>query len=262
MRQSLGTTGSRNQRPEDERDQVQRRHRPRNQRRRGQDRGPHRRDVQRDVDFGGGVIGLALNLEETEVGAIILGDYTGIKEGAGGPHHRQAALSAGRQGAARPRGQCPRRARSTAKGRSRPKQLIRSRRSPPASSGAGPSASRCRPASWPIDAMIPIGRGQRELIIGDRSTGKTTICIDTMINNARLNKAAEEGRRQGVSPALLDLRGHRPEAVQHRPRRLRALEEAGAHALHDRRRRRRLRFRHQPVPRALRRLRHGRMVHG
>ena len=42
-----------------------------------------------------------------------------------------------------------------------------------------------------IDAMIPIGRGQRELIIGDRSTGKTTICIDTIINQARLNKAAE-----------------------------------------------------------------------
>src|ERR1700758_3119040 len=42
-----------------------------------------------------------------------------------------------------------------------------------------------------IDAMIPIGRGQRELIIGDRSTGKTTICIDTIISQARLNKAAE-----------------------------------------------------------------------
>jgi F-type H+-transporting ATPase subunit alpha len=43
----------------------------------------------------------------------------------------------------------------------------------------------------PIDAMIPIGRGQRELIIGDRGTGKTTICIDTIISQARLNKAAE-----------------------------------------------------------------------
>ncbi len=42
-----------------------------------------------------------------------------------------------------------------------------------------------------IDAMIPIGRGQRELIIGDRGTGKTTICIDTIISQARLNKAAE-----------------------------------------------------------------------
>src|SRR5207247_5350375 len=42
-----------------------------------------------------------------------------------------------------------------------------------------------------VDAMIPIGRGQRELIISDRSTGKTTIGIDTMINQARANKAAE-----------------------------------------------------------------------
>src|SRR5207245_8808143 len=41
-----------------------------------------------------------------------------------------------------------------------------------------------------IDAMIPIGRGQRELIIGDRATGKTTIAIDTIISQARLNKAA------------------------------------------------------------------------
>src|SRR6185503_5177112 len=43
-----------------------------------------------------------------------------------------------------------------------------------------------------IDAMIPIGRGQRELIIGDRSTGKTTLGIDTIINQARINRAAEQ----------------------------------------------------------------------
>ncbi len=42
-----------------------------------------------------------------------------------------------------------------------------------------------------IDAMVPIGRGQRELIIGDRGTGKTTIGVDAMINQARINKAAE-----------------------------------------------------------------------
>src|SRR6186713_1611839 len=51
-----------------------------------------------------------------------------------------------------------------------------------------------------IDAMIPIGRGQRELIIGDRSTGKTTICIDTMISQARLNKAAEEAGDTAYRP--------------------------------------------------------------
>jgi F-type H+/Na+-transporting ATPase subunit alpha len=52
----------------------------------------------------------------------------------------------------------------------------------------------------PIDAMIPIGRGQRELIIGDRATGKTTICIDTMINQARLNKAAEVAADKDYRP--------------------------------------------------------------
>src|SRR5262249_28780027 len=51
-----------------------------------------------------------------------------------------------------------------------------------------------------IDAMIPIGRGQRELIIGDRSTGKTTICIDTIINQARMNKAAEAAGDKDYRP--------------------------------------------------------------
>ena len=51
-----------------------------------------------------------------------------------------------------------------------------------------------------IDAMIPIGRGQRELIIGDRATGKTTICIDTIISQARLNKAAEAAGDKDYRP--------------------------------------------------------------
>jgi F-type H+-transporting ATPase subunit alpha len=51
-----------------------------------------------------------------------------------------------------------------------------------------------------IDAMIPIGRGQRELIIGDRSTGKTTIGIDTIINNARLNLAAQQAGDTNYRP--------------------------------------------------------------
>jgi F0F1-type ATP synthase alpha subunit len=51
-----------------------------------------------------------------------------------------------------------------------------------------------------IDAMIPIGRGQRELIIGDRSTGKTTIGVDTMINQARINKVGRESGEKGFRP--------------------------------------------------------------
>jgi F-type H+-transporting ATPase subunit alpha len=51
-----------------------------------------------------------------------------------------------------------------------------------------------------VDAMIPIGRGQRELIIGDRSTGKTTICVDTIISQARLNRAAEAAKDASYRP--------------------------------------------------------------
>ena len=51
-----------------------------------------------------------------------------------------------------------------------------------------------------IDAMIPIGRGQRELIIGDRSTGKTTIGIDAIINQSRMNKAAEAAGDKNYRP--------------------------------------------------------------
>jgi F-type H+-transporting ATPase subunit alpha len=51
-----------------------------------------------------------------------------------------------------------------------------------------------------IDAMIPIGRGQRELIIADRSTGKTTICMDTMISQARLNNAAQTAGDKDYRP--------------------------------------------------------------
>ena len=51
-----------------------------------------------------------------------------------------------------------------------------------------------------IDAMVPIGRGQRQLIIGDRSTGKTTICVDTIISQARLNNAAEAAGDKNYRP--------------------------------------------------------------
>jgi F-type H+-transporting ATPase subunit alpha len=46
----------------------------------------------------------------------------------------------------------------------------------------------------PIDAMVPIGRGQRELIIGDRQTGKTAVAIDTILNQKRWNDGQDEER--------------------------------------------------------------------
>jgi F-type H+/Na+-transporting ATPase subunit alpha len=142
------------------------------------------------IDLGNGVTGLALNLDETEVGVVILGDYTQLKEG----------------GEARTTGkllQVP--VGKSLLGRvvnllGEPidgKGPIKSDKTYPVEKTA-PGIIRRRSVNqpvqtgiMPIDAMIPIGRGQRELIIGDRGTGKTTICIDTIISQARLNKAAE-----------------------------------------------------------------------
>ncbi len=151
------------------------------------------------IDFGNGIMGQALNLEETEVGAIILGDYTQIREGS--------------------------EVRTTGKllqvpvGKEMLGRVVNALGQPV--DGKGPISAKAaypvekiapgiikrRSVSQPVqtgiaavDAMIPIGRGQRELIIGDRSTGKTTICIDTIINQARLNKAAEASGEKGFRP--------------------------------------------------------------
>src|SRR5213083_995401 len=142
------------------------------------------------IDLGNGVTGLVLNLEETEVGVIILGDYTQLKEGS-------EARSTGRLL------QVP--VCKSLLGRvvnvlGQPldgKGPIKSDITYPVEKIA-PGIMRRRSVDQPvqtgimaIDAMIPIGRGQRELIIGDRATGKTTICIDTIISQAELNNAAE-----------------------------------------------------------------------
>jgi len=95
------------------------------------------------LDFGHGLIGLALNLEETEVGAIILGDYTGIKEGD--EVRTTGKLSARASWAV---SSTPWASRWTARARSRQPLSIPWKKSRPASSSANPSASRCRPASW------------------------------------------------------------------------------------------------------------------
>src|SRR5947209_11678294 len=142
------------------------------------------------LDFGNGVIGLALNLEETEVGAIILGDYTSIKEG-------QEVRTTGKL-------------LQVPAGKGLLGRVVNALGHPVDGKGPvksdvaypvekiAPGIIKRRSVSQPvqtgimaIDAMIPIGRGQRELIIGDRSTGKTTIGVDTIINQARLNRAAE-----------------------------------------------------------------------
>ena len=102
------------------------------------------------LDFGNGITGLALNLEETEVGAIILGDYTGIKEGQEvrtTGKLLQVPVGKGLLGrVVNTLGQ-PLDGKGPDQDGHGP---IRWRKLRPASSGANRSASRCRPASWPL----------------------------------------------------------------------------------------------------------------
>ncbi|HXY24133.1 MAG TPA: F0F1 ATP synthase subunit alpha [Candidatus Acidoferrum sp.] len=142
------------------------------------------------LDLGHGVTGLALDLGETEVGVIILGDYTHLQEGdevRGTGRLLEVPVGKGLLG----------RVVNTLGEPLDGKGDIESDTAYPVEKIA-PGIIRRSPVNQPvqtgimsIDAMIPIGRGQRELIIGDRSTGKTTLCIDTIINQARLNKRAE-----------------------------------------------------------------------
>ena len=151
------------------------------------------------LDFGNGVTGLALNLEETEVGAIILGDFTGIHEG-------QEVKATGKLLQV-PVGKSLLGRVTNALGQAIDgKGDIQGDTTYPVEKIA-PGIVRRKSVDQPlqtgilaIDAMIPIGRGQRELIIGDRSTGKTTIGIDAIINQSRMNKAAEAAGDQDYRP--------------------------------------------------------------
>lgn len=143
------------------------------------------------VDFGGGVIGIALNLGTDEVGCILLGDASTIKEG-GEARTTGKLLSVpvgmgllGRvvDALGRP---------LDGKGEIAAEDYFPVEKIAP---GILPRKSVNQPLQTGIlevDAMLPIGRGQRELIIGDRSTGKTSIALDAIINQARINDANKD----------------------------------------------------------------------
>ena len=149
------------------------------------------------IKFPGGLYGIALNLEETEVGAILLGEDKGIVEGMEvETTGRLLSVPVGKELLGRVLntlgepidGKGPVGATATYPvEKIAPGIIKRQSVSQPMTTGI-----------MAIDAMIPIGRGQRELIIGDRATGKTTIAIDTIINNARINKANEG--KEGFRP--------------------------------------------------------------
>jgi F-type H+-transporting ATPase subunit alpha len=139
------------------------------------------------VSFPGGAIGIALNLEEDEVGCVILGDISQLKEGDEvqttgkllSVPVGKALLGRAVDALGQPvDGKGPIDAKeSYPVERIAPGIIVRKSVSQPLFTGI-----------MAIDSMIPIGRGQRELIIGDRGTGKTTIAIDTIINQAKINK--------------------------------------------------------------------------
>jgi hypothetical protein len=104
-----------------------------------------------------------------------------------------------------------------------------------------------------IDALVPVGRGQRELIIGDRQTGKTAVAIDTFINQKGPTRAPMK------EEALLHLRRHRPEAFDRRADRPPARRKRRDGIFH-RRRRDRVGTRPAAVPRALHRRDDGRIL--
>ncbi|KKS79437.1 MAG: ATP synthase subunit alpha [Parcubacteria group bacterium GW2011_GWD1_42_9] len=138
------------------------------------------------LEFGKGVKGVALNLEETQVGAMILGDYLEIKEGdvvKSTGKILSVPVGPGIVGrVVNPLGEPvdgagPIKADgSNPVERIAPRVITRQSVNTPLQTGIKA-----------IDSMIPIGRGQRELIIGDRQTGKTAVAIDTIINQAGQN---------------------------------------------------------------------------
>ena len=133
------------------------------------------------VEFPGGVRGQVFNLEENSVGIIILGDYKKIQEGD--EVRATGALLSVPVGDALigrvvdPLGNPLDGAGPIASSETRPLETAA-----PGVAGRQPVKQPLQTGIKAIDAMIPIGRGQRELIIGDRKTGKTAIALDTIIN--------------------------------------------------------------------------------
>ena len=133
------------------------------------------------VEFPGGIRGLAFNLEENSVGVIILGDYLQIKEGDEVRATGQLlSVPVGEAVIGRvldPLGNPLDNKGPVASTERRPVEVI------------APGVAERQPVSEPmqtgikaVDAMTPVGRGQRELIIGDRKTGKTAIALDAILN--------------------------------------------------------------------------------
>ena len=148
--------------------------------------GLDRCQAQEMLEFPGGIYGIALNLEEETVGAIILGEYKHIKEGDTVKRTKRImSIPVGEAMIGRVinvLGQPIDGAGDIATKKTYPLERVA-----PGVISRSPVNRPMQTGIKAIDALIPIGRGQRELIIGDRQTGKTTIAIDTILNQKGQN---------------------------------------------------------------------------
>lgn len=139
------------------------------------------------LEFENGLEGIAFNLEQDIVGVVVMGDTGTLKEG-------MTCKTTGRLLSVPVGKELLGRVIDTlgnpldGKGAVGAKERAPIEKIAPGIMPREPVNQALQTGIMPIDAMIPIGRGQRELIIGDRSTGKTTIATDTIINQARINR--------------------------------------------------------------------------
>ena len=146
------------------------------------------------VEFAGGVQGMALNLEEDNAGIVIFGDDRGIKEGDTVKRTQKIVEVPVGKGLL---GRVVDALGNPIDGKG-PIQSSESRRIEVKAPGIIPRQSVGEPMQTglkALDALVPIGRGQRELIIGDRQTGKTAVAIDTIINQKEVNQSDDESKK-------------------------------------------------------------------
>lgn len=143
------------------------------------------------VEFENGLEGIVLNLEEDNVGVVLLGPSTGIKEGSTAKRtQRIASLRTGEGMVGRvvnTLGQ-PIDGKGPITGELYEMPL---ERKAPGVIFRQPVTEPLQTGIKAVDAMIPVGRGQRELVIGDRQTGKSTVCIDTILNQKEFYDAGK-----------------------------------------------------------------------
>jgi F-type H+-transporting ATPase subunit alpha len=146
------------------------------------------------VEFSEGISGMALNLEADNVGVVIFGDDRGIKEGDTVKRtNRIVDAPVGKELLGRVVDALGNPIDGKGELKSTERQIVDVR-----APGIIPRKSVHEPVQTglkAIDSLVPIGRGQRELIIGDRQTGKTAVAVDTILNQKAVNEGNEEGKK-------------------------------------------------------------------